>query len=51
MSQGSFEGILYATRDAGFPPYKEGEQLPDGRQSTAEDPFSWARRFAHDLRP
>jgi hypothetical protein len=40
MSQGTFEGILYTIRDAGFPPYKEGEQLPDGRQATAEDPLS-----------
>jgi hypothetical protein len=50
MSQGTFEGILYTIRDAGFPPYKEGEQLPDDRQATAEDPLSWVRRFADDLR-
>jgi hypothetical protein len=46
-----FEGIhLFTSRDAGFPLYKEGEQLPDGRQATAEDSLSWVRRFADELR-
>jgi hypothetical protein len=49
-SQGAFEDILYTIRDAGIPPYKEGEQLPDGRQATAEDPLLWVWRFADGLR-